>query len=137
MVPFLIIIIGCALVYINLRTIGKDKKSFSTILKDKEENSTEQSLEIMQLRKEMAESLFELQQEIQELREKINENSKVKDEEGIVSEINFKNVENLNKMEAVEYLLINGLTDDEICSKLSIGKGEVLFIKGLLKNQKK
>ncbi|MEG0296339.1 MAG: hypothetical protein RR620_06425 [Clostridium sp.] len=137
MIPFLIIIIGCALVYINLRTIDKDKNNFSTILKDKEDNATEQSLEIMQLRKEMAESLFELQQEIQELREKINGTKEYNETDGVVSEIDFKNVENLSKIEVVEYLLKNGLTDDEICSKLSIGKGEVLFIKGLLKNQRK
>ena len=36
------------------------------------------------------------------------------------------------KQKKVKVLLDKGLSDDEICEKLSIGKGEILLIKNLL-----
>lgn len=136
MTPILIIILGCILVAINFKELRKNDVSFKEVLEYKEKNSTDKDLEIMQLRKEMAESLLEIQQEIEEIKKNISGSKDLIEKNGVISEINFKNVEKLGKIEAVEYLLEQGLTDDEICSKLSVGKGEVLLIKGLLKEQK-
>lgn len=132
MIPFLIIIVGGILIYLNLKAIRVNDNSFKSILKDKEENSSDINLEIIQLRKEIAESLLEVQQEIEEIKEAIRNNNNLKTD-GVISEIDFTNIEKLGKTEAVEYLVNNGLTDEEICSKLAIGKGEVLLIKSLLK----
>lgn len=132
MIPFLIIIVGGILIYLNLKAIRVNDNSFKSILKEKEENSSDINLEIIQLRKEIAESLLEVQQEIEKIKEAIRNNNNLKTD-GVISEIDFTNIEKLGKTEAVEYLVNNGLTDEEICSKLAIGKGEVLLIKSLLK----
>ena len=84
--------------------------------------------------------------------ENINENEDIKESiiekdenlnlnESVISEINFSHKENNNfkeekkddKLQRVKELLEEGLSHEEICNKLSIGKGEVLLIKGLLK----
>lgn len=68
-------------------------------------------------------------------------------EENVISEIDFSNkIEESkdfnekkvvktqeDKFSKVKKLIEIGLNDDEICSELSIGKGEVLLIKSLLK----
>lgn len=41
-----------------------------------------------------------------------------------------------DKLELVRELIDKGYDDDKICESLSIGKGEVLLIRGLLKNSK-
>ncbi|MDD7794581.1 hypothetical protein [Clostridium sp. 'White wine YQ'] len=41
-----------------------------------------------------------------------------------------------DKVELVKELINQGYDDDKICESLSIGKGEVLLIRGLLKNSK-
>ena len=84
---------------------------------------------------------------IKSLKKEDSDNSFQKDypinnfNEDVISEINFSNNlsisnDNLksNKLEKVKLLLENGLTDDKICEELSIGKGEVLLVKSLLKN---
>ena len=60
--------------------------------------------------------------------------------EDIISSIDFSNkIEEKKegsprseKQKKVKVLLDKGLSDDEICEKLSIGKGEILLIKNLL-----
>ena len=37
------------------------------------------------------------------------------------------------KTERIRNLLQHGFSEDEICEKISIGKGEVLLVKGLFK----
>lgn len=68
-------------------------------------------------------------------------------EKNVISEIDFSNKieedKDFNgkkvmktqedKVSKVKKLIESGLNDDEICSELSIGKGEVLLIKSLLK----
>ena len=152
--PVVLIIFGGVLILLSLKAKEIEKPTFKSILKDKEENATEINLEIIQLRKEMAESLLEIQQEIESIKLAINLSSNEKDEilyqqklenleaieekaSGVISEINFDGINKLDKVSQVELLLKQNLTDDEICNKLSIGKGEILLIKSLLKGQKK
>ena len=152
--PVVLIIFGGVLILLSLKAKEIEKPTFKSILKDREENATEINLEIIQLRKEMAESLLEIQQEIESIKLAINLSSNEKDEilyqqklenleaieekaSGVISEINFDGINKLDKVSQVELLLKQNLTDDEICNKLSIGKGEILLIKSLLKGQKK
>lgn len=171
MLPILIILIGIILIILNIKAIKKENKSFDKILEREESNNDKDyDLEIIAIRKDLAETVLDLQKEIEELKISINniKSSKISDDnkiniksfekedsdnsfqkdypinnfnEDVISEINFSNNlsisnDNLksNKLEKVKLLLENGLTDDKICEELSIGKGEVLLIKSLLKN---
>ena len=158
MLPLLIIIIGIILIFLNLKAIKKEDRSFEKILEREEvNNNKDYDLEILGIRKDMAETVLELQKEIEELKLSINslKKSEVKVDNiinnhnynenslktDVVSEIDFSNKIETTKEETlksekqrkVKILLDKGLTDDEICEKLSIGKGEVLLIKSLLK----
>ena len=171
MLPILIILIGIILIILNIKAIKKENKSFDKILEREESNNDKDyDLEIIAIRKDLAETVLDLQKEIEELKISINniKSSKIADDnkiniksfekedsdnsfqkdhpinnfnEDVISERNFSNnssVSNNNlksdKLEKVKLLLENGLTDDKICEELSIGKGEVLLIKSLLKN---
>ncbi|MDI9219160.1 hypothetical protein [Clostridium tertium] len=171
MLPILIILIGIILIILNIKAIKKENKSFDKILEREESNNDKDyDLEIIAIRKDLAETVLDLQKEIEELKISINniKSSKISDDnkinikslkkedsdnsfqkdypinnfnEDVISEINFSNNlsisnDNLksNRLEKVKLLLENGLTDDKICEELSIGKGEVLLVKSLLKN---
>lgn len=158
---FLLIIIGTLLILLNVKGIKKENNSFSSILK-REESTTNRDydVEIISIRKDLAESILDIQKEIEEIKEsllniknnretsinyleKIEEKLKEDDtiikgieskSEGVISEINFMNkIEKIDKVDKVKRLVEDGLSDDEICEKMSIGKGEVLLIKGLFK----
>ena len=156
MLPVLIMLIGIILIILNVKAIKKEDKSFENILNREEmNNNRDYDVEIISIRKDLAETVLDLQKEIEELKKSLNhiKNKKEVDDnkynidnykkehsenilkEDIISEINFNNKEKLqnDKMESVKSFLENGLTDDEICEKLSIGKGEVLLIKSLLR----
>jgi len=156
MLPVLIMLIGIILIILNVKAIKKEDKSFENILNREEmNNNRDYDVEIISIRKDLAETVLDLQKEIEELKKSLNhiknkkevddnkyniDNYKKEDSENIlkediISEINFNNKEKLqnDKMESVKSFLENGLTDDEICEKLSIGKGEVLLIKSLLR----
>lgn len=150
--------IGIALIALNINKLKEDKKNnFLSVINEKEKDFSDIDLEIAKIRKNMGESLTDLQLEIQELRDqvsylkfKINELEKNKNIEeltnirynkiekkeknviknSIINEINF---ENKSKKDKIKKLIEDGLTDEEICTSLDIGKGEVLLIKGLLK----
>lgn len=148
--PILIILIGIVLIVVNLKVLRKDKNSFTSVYSNKKEDLTEIDLKIGQIRKDMAESLLELQQEILELKKVSkpvdnfndvkNFDSKSKksvkneteylltQENSVINEIHFN-----NKTQQIKRLLDMGLSDDQICEKLSLGKGEVQLVKGLFK----
>lgn len=161
MLPVLIILIGIILIILNVKAIKKEDKSFEKILNREEmNNNKDYDVEIISIRRDLAETVLDLQKEIEVLKKSLNyiknnkevddnkyniddyekENSEIILEEDIIgndviSEINFNNKKKLqnDKMESVKSLLQNGLKDEEICEKLSIGKGEVLLIKSLLR----
>lgn len=158
MLPLLIIIIGIILIFLNLKAITKEDKSFEKILAREEvNNNKDYDIEILKIRTDMAETVLELQKEIEELKLALNSIKKIEIQDDniiktnnkneinldkdIISEIDFSNkIESIKsesfqseKQRKVKLLLDKGLTDDEICEKLSIGKGEVLLIKSLLK----
>ncbi|OPX45332.1 DUF6115 domain-containing protein [Clostridium thermobutyricum] len=150
--------IGIALIALNINKLKDDKKNnFLSVINEKEKDFSDIDLEIAKIRKNIGESLTDLQLEIQDLREqvsylkfKINELGKNKNIEeltnigynkiekkeknviknSVINEINF---ENKSKKDKIKKLIEDGLTDEEICTSLDIGKGEVLLIRGLLK----
>ena len=114
-------------------------------------------MKFVDMRKDMAESILDLQKEIQELRTEVfnieNSNVNIKEnikqvkldndikrdciDKDIISEINFNNL-NLkdnhcddSKFENIKMMIDEGKSDEEICSSLSIGKGEVLLVRAL------
>lgn len=160
MLPLIMIIIGVILIILNLKAIKKEDKSFEKVLAREEvNNNKDYDLEIIKIRKDIAETVLELQKEIEDLKLYVNSlknndvkvdniiesnryiENKTNVEKDIISEIDFSNKIDTSKEEVlqsekqrkVKMFLDKELTDDEICEKLSIGKGEVLLIKSLLK----
>lgn len=172
---FILIIIGTLLIILNTLAIKKEGNSFSSILKREESiTNRDYDVEIISIRRDLAESIFDIQKEMEEIKESIENISKNKDikindlenieekqeqddsisvyiksenednnivnkieykDEGVISQINFNiKTEKINKVDEVKKLVKKGLTDEEICKQMAIGKGEVLLIKGLFKN---
>lgn len=147
--PFILIVIGVILVVLNYKALKKDESSFSDVLKYKQKDMTEVEVEKGAIRRDIAESLTELQKEILEIKQHINFNNNVEDikenletdEELISNNLTFideevdviNEIDNKNKTEDIRELISLGLNDDEICEKLSLGKGEVLLVRNLYK----
>ena len=77
MIALVLILFGVILIIVNIKAINKEKKSFGNVLEYKVETMSDVDEEIGRLRRDIGESLTELQQEILELRNIINE---IKDE---------------------------------------------------------
>ncbi|MDV4149684.1 hypothetical protein R0131_02435 [Clostridium sp. AL.422] len=160
MLPIFIFILGILLILLNFRAIKKEDKSFEkTLEREENNNSRDYDVEIITIRKDMAETVLELQREIEDLRLSVNSLKKsyievdnkncindfngnqINVKEDVISSINFSNkiegskedATQSEKQKKVKKLLDKGLSDDEICKKLSIGKGEILLIKSLLR----
>ena len=143
--PFILIVIGVILVVLNYKALKKDETSFSDVLKYKQKDMTEVEIEIGAIRRDIAESLTELQKEILDIKQHINFNNNVEDikenletDEELISnnltsideEVDVINeIDNKNKTEVIRELISLGLNDEEICEKLSLGKGEVLLVR--------
>ena len=144
--PAILIIIGGILIYFSLKSIKKENyNNFEKILKNKEENIEIRDVEIAKLKVQFSETILELQKEIYSIKENLEEKKYINSEleENIFDNIK-EDVDNeelneetinkeISKSEQVRRLEEAGFTDDEICSQLNLGKGEVLLIKGLYK----
>lgn len=149
MIPLILTIFGVSLIIVNIKAINRKKNSFHNVLKYKKEDITEVQIEMGHIRKSMAESITELQNEILELKQIIMQNKRdsledmktYNKKEEIINEINYKksvssvsSVKSHNeKANKIKALINEGYTEEEICNKLDIGKGEVLLVKGLLR----
>ncbi|WP_040211270.1 DUF6115 domain-containing protein [Clostridium polynesiense] len=143
MVVFLILI-AAALILFNYKAVIKEN-SFKSILDAETLDTEDYKLEIIALRKEFAETVMELQNEILALKNiprhydnnKEEVQASIPNKIEIKSEIEESDIKPLgekitsNKVIRVKELIEKGLTTDEICEELSIGKGEVLLIKEL------
>ncbi|SHI05542.1 hypothetical protein [Clostridium intestinale] len=156
--PILIILAGVLLIYFNYKGLKKEDKSFLSILQNEEENISDTDLEIGKLRREFSETILELQKEIIELKEvkqynypkdnsyQLEDNTNdenytkidtlIDDEIDIVEEENETENQVISRMNVIKDLIDKGYTDEDICESLSMGKGEVLLIKSLLKQSK-
>ncbi|MGL4874736.1 MAG: hypothetical protein ACRC30_08825 [Clostridium sp.] len=141
----ILILLGTLLIVLNIDKLGKTRESeFSKIILEKEKSFDKTNLEIGKIRKNMGESLTDIQLEIDELRKEIEilkkdksknieeKQKKVYNEMGndIINDIDFTNT---SKKEKVKKLILEGKTDEDICTLLNASKGEVLLIRGLLK----
>lgn len=174
--PFILIAIGLILIIYNYHGIKKEsssfdladveRKSFKSVLDNNKEELNDYKIELGIFRRDIAESLTELQGEIIEIKKSIsnlkkyhnryenniddikmekeynelenstNLNVEKKIGDDVVSEINFSNLSMIDENEKtvrIKDLLSQGLTEEEICHKLSVSKGEVLLVKGLFK----
>lgn len=142
----LLIVLGIILILINYRALNKDKKSnFNDIYNNADKLTKDYDFELMAIRKDMAESILDLQKEIEELKNVINYSKDIKNinkSSDIVIDNNIttkditeeKISENDNdKVTKIKSMIVDGYTDEEICNKMQIGKGEVLLIRGLFK----
>jgi hypothetical protein len=156
--PILIILAGVLLIYFNYKGLKKEDKSFLSILHNEEENISDTDLEIGKLRREFSETILELQKEIIELKEvkqynypkdnsyQLQDNTNdekytkidtiIDDEIDIAQEENETENQVISRMNVIKDLIDKGYTDEDICESLSMGKGEVLLIKSLLKQSK-
>lgn len=64
----LLLFIAIVLIVLNVNAIKKEKKSFSGALKDKESSMQDYEIEIGRLRRDLSETVLELQQEIEALK---------------------------------------------------------------------
>ncbi len=75
MVPIILIIVGIFLIALNFNAMRKEKKSFQEKLNVKQNEMGNCELEIGKMRKEFAETILELQKEIEDLKTQGNQNS--------------------------------------------------------------
>lgn len=150
--PVILILIGFIFIvysYISMKKeknldINDDKKednSFKSILRNNERDLSDYKFELGVLRKDIGESLNELQQEILEIKKALN----LFNEKDLINEdrydtkvhnsINENYYKESSKASNIRELLKDGLTDEEISEKLSVTKGEILSVKGLYKQQ--
>ncbi|CAI3653649.1 hypothetical protein [Clostridium neonatale] len=150
--PVILILIGFIFIvysYISMKKaknldINDDKKednSFKSILRNNERDLSDYKFELGVLRKDIGESLNELQQEILEIKKALN----LFNEKDLINEdrydtkvhnsINENYYKESSKALNIRELLKDGLTDEEISEKLSVTKGEILLVKGLYKQQ--
>ena len=86
MTTVLLLIIGILLIVVNVKAVKSEKNSFKDVFDNASTNVKNYDLEIEKLRKEFAESLFELQEEIEELKDKLKKSNN----------INSKNIDNVH-----------------------------------------
>ncbi|MTK11266.1 MAG: hypothetical protein F8N39_03995 [Clostridiaceae bacterium] len=113
-----LLLIGILLIALNINAIRKEKRTFSNVLEHSENSMKDYDLEIGKLRKEFAETVLELQREIEDLKADrelsendiyIEDNHRSDNKEK--TEDNYKNGDYaLNKMD-VEYENISGSND--------------------------
>lgn len=140
--PILLLGIGVALIILNVKSIKNEKNknlNFSEVLKEKENNISDVEVKVIELRREIAETILELQKDIEDIKElvKVDEYKTMKptqvNVENTKDDITMNEIKG-DKSKQVMELLHNGLSDDDVCKKLNIGKGELLLIRKLLEN---
>lgn len=88
----LILFIGILLVILNVKAISKEKKDFNSVFKDKFDSMDDFSVEIGKLRNEFGETIYELQQEIVNLKKELK-NYKSQNDKVVTSDIFEEDIE--------------------------------------------
>lgn len=152
MTAILLFIIGALLIALNLKAIRKDKEKFQSVLHNVSDDIKDYDLEIGKLKKEFAETIMEIQLEIEDLKDKLKAEDKsteknvqnvvIEKENKVyknveighiddkVSEVNDREINNV-KIDDIEKFMKKGMSIDHISEELGIGKGEILLIKKL------
>lgn len=144
MTGIILIFIGIILIVMNIKAI-KNSNSFDSNLEYQIRNTDDYDVKIGALREEFAETILEMQEEIDKLNKdintyknskKINDNNNVKIESKSIDVVidkddNIQNKDQSIKINEVKKLYEEGYTVDDISEKLNLGKGEVLLIQKL------
>lgn len=133
METIVLFVIGTVLVIFNARAVIREKNSFKSQLDLKQESSEKFEIEIGKLRNEFGETIFELQKEIENLKESSFELHKHEDKNKDEKETGNSEFENYNnvKIDEIKKMIDDKVSIDEISEKTGIGKGELLLIKEL------
>ncbi len=130
----LLILLAMLLIFINFKAALMEKSSFKQVLNNNFESSPQDRLEIIELRRELGETVADLQKEMLELKTLIEQRSHntITEEENISSVLEQSESKEIGIInDKVIYMLKQGASIEEICSSLGMGKGEVLLIKNL------
>ena len=129
----LIVTIGILLIWVNRKEFKREKTNFKEVLTNRTDTITEVEIEIQNLRRDFAETIGVLQMDIKNLSKDIDNLKGTQVTEESIIENDFSNSGKSNNVEEVKRLIEQGISIDDICKILSIGKGEVLLIKDLYK----
>ena len=77
----ILIVIGIALIFLNVRAIKKGKQSFTSTLRNADADMEEVDIRLGEMRREFTETIAELQIEIEDLRDVLRKNHMMKSEE--------------------------------------------------------
>ena len=138
-------LLGITIIVFSISSLIKESRnsninSFQTVYEHKKKDIKDTDIIIGEMRKEFAETILELQNEIMDLREKSSAGNNFKppqdEEEVIVSELHDSDTEkesvyNGLKVNDIQKLYQQGYSIDQISEKLGISKGEILLIKDL------
>lgn len=84
MTTVLLLIIGILLIAVNIKAVKRESTSFKNVFNKASTNVKDYDVEIGKLRKEFAETILELQSEIEELKNKLQRSP----------DVNYKNIHN-------------------------------------------
>ncbi|WP_294343080.1 hypothetical protein [uncultured Clostridium sp.] len=136
----LIVVVGIILIWINRKEFQVKSAEFKEVLSNKKDTISDVEIEIQNLRRDFAETIGILQMDIKNLSKDIDNlkgtqyvNKNIEKTEESIVKSDFKDEGKSNDVEEVKRLIEQGVSIDDICRILSIGKGEVLLIKDLYK----
>lgn len=147
MIIFLFIIAGI-LIFFGSKQLKSN--NFEEVLHKADKEMTDEKKEIIRLRNELSTTVLELQTKMEDLQNEIdylkykqierqkegNKDFIIKDEAKKFTQSNVKLSDNIikdsnPKVDKIVKMLDKGMSDDEICDDLKVGKGELLLIKEL------
>ncbi|MBV4419125.1 hypothetical protein KM800_07240 [Clostridium tyrobutyricum] len=122
--------VGIALIVFNAKSIFRDKNSFQNKLNSNKDSIKDFDVQIGNLRHEFAETVFELQKQIEENDNGVKGNDNVEKSESNEEISKFENYNNV-KIDEIKKMLDDNMSIDEISESTGIGKGELLLIEEL------
>ncbi|MDF2504513.1 hypothetical protein [Clostridium sp.] len=108
MTTIVLLIIGILLIAINVKVVKREKNSFKNVFDNASTNMKDYDVEIGKIRKEFAETVFELQKEVEGLKDRLDKNYNENDKNISYGDIET-NFFNNNKMDSIE---ISNYKDD-------------------------
>lgn len=122
--------VGIALIVFNAKSIFREKNSFQNKLNSNKDSIKDFDVQIGNLRHEFAETVFELQKQIEENDNGVKGNDNVEKSESNEEISKFENYNNV-KIDEIKKMLDDNMSIDEISESTGIGKGELLLIEEL------
>ncbi|WP_105176166.1 MULTISPECIES: hypothetical protein [Clostridium] len=99
MIPLILITIGIILIVYNYKTMSKGTTSFEFTLNEEKENLNDYKLELGLLRKDIGESLTELQQEIKSIKINLDMVNDIEEEYDNILDSNIYKTQNTSELE--------------------------------------